>query len=335
MVELILSCYSKRLTGLAKREAKEKWDDRHWSEKSLPEMTYRDWRIFREDYNISTKGGNLPNPIRSWEESTIHKDLLQIIHKVGYTEPTPIQRQAIPIGLQNRDIIGIAETGSGKTLAFLVPLLTWIQTLPKLVRMEDTEQGPYALIMAPSRELVQQIEEETVKFGAPLGIKTVAVIGGISKEDQALKLRMGAEIVIGTPGRLVDVLESRYIVLNQCTYVVLDEADKMIDMGFEPHVNNILSYLPVTNQKPDTEEAEQDEKLLANFSTKQKYRQTVMFTATMPPAVERLARSYLRRPATVYVGTAGKPTDRVEQIVYMVQENDKRCVFAAFYAHLI
>ncbi|VDD82848.1 unnamed protein product [Mesocestoides corti] len=315
---------NKRLSGLAKREAKEKWDDRHWSEKSLSEMTYRDWRIFREDYNISTKGGNLPNPIRSWKESSIHKDLLEIIYKVGYSEPTAIQRQAIPIGLQNRDIIGIAETGSGKTLAFLVPLLTWIQTLPKLVRMEDTEQGPYALIMAPSRELAQQIEEETVKFGAPLGIKTVAVIGGISKEDQALKLRMGAEIVIGTPGRLVDVLESRYIVLNQCTYVVLDEADKMIDMGFEPHVNNILSYLPVTNQKPDTEEAEQDDKLLANFSTKQKYRQTVMFTATMPPAVERLARSYLRRPATVYVGTAGKPTDRVEQIVYMVQENDKR-----------
>ncbi|KAH9284562.1 putative ATP-dependent RNA helicase DDX23 [Echinococcus granulosus] len=315
---------NKRLSGLAKREAKEKWDDRHWSEKSLSEMTYRDWRIFREDYNISTKGGNLPNPIRSWKESAIHKDLLEIIYKVGYSEPTAIQRQAIPIGLQNRDIIGIAETGSGKTLAFLVPLLTWIQTLPKLVRMEDTEQGPYALIMAPSRELAQQIEEETVKFGAPLGIKTVAVIGGISKEDQALKLRMGAEIVIGTPGRLVDVLESRYIVLNQCTYVVLDEADKMIDMGFEPHVNNILSYLPVTNQKPDSEEAEQDDKLLANFSTKQKYRQTVMFTATMPPAVERLARSYLRRPATVYVGTAGKPTDRVEQIVYMVQENDKR-----------
>lgn len=94
--------------------------------------------------------------------------------------------------------------------------------------MEDTEQGPYALIMAPSRELAQQIEEETVKFGAPLGIKTVAVIGGISKEDQALKLRMGAEIVIGTPGRLVDVLESRYIVLNQCTYVVLDEVSSVI-----------------------------------------------------------------------------------------------------------
>lgn len=106
----------------------------------------------------------------------------------------------------------------------------------------------------------------------------------------------------------------------------------MIDMGFEPHVNNILSYLPVTNQKPDTDEAEQGDALLANFSTKLKYRQTVMFTATMPPAVERLARSYLRRPATVYVGTAGKPTDRVEQIVYMVQEQGKRYMCALCFA---
>ncbi|KAA0183567.1 DEAD box ATP dependent RNA helicase, partial [Fasciolopsis buskii] len=314
----------KRLVGVARREAKQKWDDRHWSEKSLSQMTERDWRIFREDYGIATKGGNIPCPIRSWDEMGGSPELLQVIRKVGYTEPTPIQRQAIPIGLQNRDIIGVAETGSGKTAAFLIPLLNWIQRLPKLERMEDTEQGPYAIIMAPTRELAQQIEEETVKFGRPLGIKTVSLIGGLSREDQALKLRMGAEIVIATPGRLNDVLENRYLVLNQCTYVVLDEADKMIDMGFEPEVNNILSYLPVTNEKPDTEDAEDDDKLLSNFATKHKYRQTVMFTATMPPSVERLARSYLRRPAVVYIGSAGKPTERVEQIVYMVSEQEKR-----------
>ncbi|VEL15181.1 unnamed protein product, partial [Protopolystoma xenopodis] len=172
--------------------------------------------------------------------------------------------------------------------------------------------------------MAQQIEEETQKFGRPLGIKTVSVIGGLSREDQALKLRMGAEIVIGTPGRLVDVLENRYIVLNQCTYVVLDEADKMIDMGFEPAVNSILDYLPVSNQKPDTDEAEDNRQLLSNFATKRKYRQTVMFTATMPTAVERLARTYLRRPAIVHIGSVGKPTDRVEQIVYMTTEQEKR-----------
>ncbi|CAH8464802.1 unnamed protein product [Heterobilharzia americana] len=314
----------KRLTGVAKREAKQKWDDRHWTEKGLSQMTERDWRIFREDFSISTKGGNIPNPLRSWAEMNVADELKDVIKKVGYPEPTPIQRQAIPIGLQNRDIIGVAETGSGKTAAFLIPLLNWIQQLPKLERLEDTEQGPYAIIMAPTRELAQQIEEETVKFGRPLGIKTVSLIGGLSREDQALKLRMGAEIVIGTPGRLNDVLENRYMVLNQCTYIVLDEADKMIDMGFEPEVNNILTYLPVTNEKPDNEDAEDDSKLLSNFATKHKYRQTVMFTATMPPAVERLARTYLRRPAMVYIGSAGKPTERVEQIVYMVSEQEKR-----------
>ncbi|VDP83442.1 unnamed protein product [Schistosoma mattheei] len=190
----------KRLSGVAKREAKQKWDDRHWTEKALDQMTERDWRIFREDFNISTKGGNIPNPLRSWAEMNVADELKD----VGYPEPTPIQRQAIPIGLQNRDIIGVAETGSGKTAAFLIPLLNWIQRLPKLERLE-------------------QIEEETVKFGRPLGIKTVSLIGGLSREDQALKLRMGAEIVIGTPGRLNDVLENRYMVLNQCTYIVLDE----------------------------------------------------------------------------------------------------------------
>ncbi|XP_005191965.1 probable ATP-dependent RNA helicase DDX23 [Musca domestica] len=313
-----------RLIKVKRKEEKQKWDDRHWSEKDIDEMTERDWRIFREDYNITIKGGKIPNPIRSWKESGFPKELLEIIDSVGYKEPTPIQRQAIPIGLQNRDIIGVAETGSGKTLAFLIPLLAWIQSLPKIERLEDADQGPYAIIMAPTRELAQQIEEETVKFGQPLGIRTVVVVGGLSREEQGFRLRMGCEIVIATPGRLIDVLENRYLVLNQCTYIVLDEADRMIDMGFEPDVQKILEYMPVTNLKPDTEEAEDACKLMENFYSKKKYRQTVMFTATMPPAVERLARSYLRRPATVYIGSVGKPTERTEQIVYMMGENDKR-----------
>nr|CAH7769314.1 unnamed protein product [Callosobruchus chinensis] len=211
-----------RLKKVKRREEKQLWDDRHWSEKELDEMTERDWRIFREDYNITIKGGKIPEPIRNWKESGIQKECLEIVEKVGYKEPTPIQRQAIPIGMQNRDIIGVAETGSGKTLAFLIPLLSWIQSLPK---------RPYAIILAPTRELAQQIEEETVKFGQPLGIRTVVVVGGLSREEQGFRLRMGCEIVIATPGRLIDVLENRYLVLNQCTYIVLDEADRMIDLG--------------------------------------------------------------------------------------------------------
>nr|XP_022309343.1 probable ATP-dependent RNA helicase DDX23 [Crassostrea virginica] len=315
----------KHQKNIAKKEAKQKWDDRHWSDKGLEDMTERDWRIFKEDYNISCKGGRIPNPFRSWKESNaLPNELLDVIEQVGYKEPTPIQRQAIPIGLQNRDIIGVAETGSGKTAAFLIPLLKWITSLPKLERFDDHDQGPYAIILAPTRELAQQIEEETIKFAKHLNIRTVAIIGGISREEQGFKLRQGCEIVIATPGRLIDVLENRYLVLAQCTYVVMDEADRMIDMGFEPDVQKILEYLPVSNQKPDTEDAEDDAKMLQNFSSKKKYRQTVMFTATMPPAVERLARSYLRRPAMVYIGSVGKPTERTEQIVYMVSAAEKR-----------
>eukprot|EP00088_Acartia_fossae_P060299 TRINITY_DN7217_c0_g1_i1.p1 TRINITY_DN7217_c0_g1~~TRINITY_DN7217_c0_g1_i1.p1 ORF type:complete len:363 (+),score=76.16 TRINITY_DN7217_c0_g1_i1:9-1097(+) len=193
-----------------------------------------------------------------------------------------------------------------------------------MTRLEEQDQGPYAIIMAPTRELAQQIEEETNKFGEPLGIRTVAVIGGLSREEQGFKLRLGCEIVIATPGRLIDVLENRYLVLSRCTYIVLDEADRMIDMGFEPDVQKVLEHMPVTNQKPDSEAAEDMNALAQNFKQKNKFRQTVMFTATMPPAVERLARTYLRRPAYCYIGSVGRPVERVEQIVYMMKENDKR-----------
>lgn len=313
-----------RLAKQERKEAKTKWDERHWSDKPLDEMRDRDWRIFKEDFSIITKGGNIPPGLRNWREAELQPEVRNVIETIGYKEPTPIQRQAIPIGLQNRDIIGVAETGSGKTAAFLIPLLTWIMSLPKLVRLEDVDQGPYAIILAPTRELAQQIEEETNKFGKMLNLKTVSVIGGLSREEQGFKLRLGCEIVIGTPGRLVDVLENRYLVLNQCTYVVMDEADRMINMGFEPDVQRILEFLPVSNLKPDSDEAERTDVLLSNFASKKKFRQTVMFTATMPPPLERLARNYLRRPATVYIGSAGKPTERVKQIVLMCSENEKR-----------
>jgi len=313
-----------RMKKLQRKEDKQKFDDRHWADKELDNMAERDWRILREDYSISVKGGNVANPIRNWRESSIPEAILDIIDSVGYKEPSPIQRQAIPIGLSNRDIIGVAETGSGKTAAFLIPLLVWIQSMPKQTRVEEADQGPYAVIMAPTRELAQQIEEETNKFGEPLGIRTVAVIGGLSREDQGFKLRLGCEVVIATPGRMVDVLENRYLVLSRCTYIVMDEADRMIDMGFEPDVQKILEHMPVTNQKPDNDLAEDLTMLQENFRLKNKYRQTVMFTATMPPAVERLARTYLRRPAIVHIGSIGKPVERVEQVVHMCKENEKR-----------
>ncbi|KAI9008905.1 P-loop containing nucleoside triphosphate hydrolase protein [Phycomyces nitens] len=305
-----------------KREAKMMWDDRHWTEKPLEQMAERDWRIFKEDFNISTKGGGIPRPIRSWKESGLPDNVLKIIDHVGYKDPTPIQRQAIPIGIQCRDIIGVAETGSGKTASFVIPLLVYISDLPKLTE-ENMSDGPYALIMAPTRELAQQIEQETLKFCTPLGFNCVSVIGGHAIEEQSFNLRNGAEIIIATPGRLRDFLDRRILVLNQCTYVVMDEADRMIDMGFETDVNLILDALPVSNVKPEGDEAENIEALMETHNGR-KFRQTTMFSATMPPAVERLAKKYLRRPAVVTIGQAGQAVESVEQRVEMINDENKK-----------
>ncbi|SAM00014.1 hypothetical protein [Absidia glauca] len=239
-----------------KKEAKTKWDDRHWTDKSLESMTERDWRIFKEDYSIATKGGSIPHPIRNWNESGLPQRVLDVIEKVGYKEPSPIQRQAIPIGMQNRDIIGVAET------------------------------------------------------------------------DQAFNMRNGAEIVIATPGRLTDCLDRRIIVLNQCAYIVMDEADRMIDMGFENDVNTILDALPVSNVKPDENDEDttpaNGSGTITTTTGDQKYRQTTMFSATMPTAVERLAKKYLRNPAVVTIGNAGQAGSTVEQRVEMIDDDGRK-----------
>jgi ATP-dependent RNA helicase DDX23/PRP28 len=292
--------------------------DLHWSKKRLENMRERDWRIFKEDFNIATKGGAIPNPMRNWEESGLPDKLMRLIEQVGYTEPSPIQRAAIPIALQCRDLIGVAVTGSGKTASFVLPLLTFISRLPPLTA-SNRHDGPYAVILAPTRELAQQIEVETRKFAAPLGFKTAVIVGGHAIEEQSFQMRDGVEIIIATPGRLVDCIERRVLVLSQCTYVIMDEADKMIDMGFEEPVNKILDALPVNNEKPDNEDAEDPEAMKRGL-----YRQTMMYTATMPPALERMAKKYSRRPAIVTIGNVGEAVDTVEQRVEHVQGEDKR-----------
>jgi ATP-dependent RNA helicase DDX23/PRP28 len=300
--------------------------DKHWSEKRLDQMRERDWRIFKEDFNISTKGGSIPNPMRSWDESNLPSRLRDIIREVGYTDPSPIQRAAIPIALQSRDLIGVAVTGSGKTAAFLLPLLVYIAELPRLDEFEwRKNDGPYAIILAPTRELAQQIEIEAKKFSKQLNFNVVSIVGGHSLEEQAYSIRDGAEIIIATPGRLVDCLERRMLVLSQCCYVIMDEADRMIDLGFEEPVNKILDALPVTNEKPDTEEAENAQAMSQHISGRDnRYRQTMMYTATMPSAVERIARKYLRRPAIVTIGNVGEAVDTVEQRVEFVSGEDKK-----------
>ncbi|KAH9079469.1 P-loop containing nucleoside triphosphate hydrolase protein [Lactarius deliciosus] len=284
-----------------RKAAKHGYDDRHWTDKALDEMKERDWRIFREDFSIAARGGNIPHPLRSWSESTIPKQILAVIDQIGYKEPSPIQRQAIPIGLQNRDIIGIAETGSGKTAAFVIPMLTFISNMPPFTE-ENRHLGPYGLILAPTRELAQQIESEAKKFAAPLGFHCVSIVGG--------------EIIIATPGRLKDVLERHVLVLSQCRYVVMDEADRMVHLGFEADLTFILDKLPSETMEGEDQSEQMDvdgETLVKKGRT----RVTTLFSATMPPPVERLARKY---PET----TCGRAVDTVEQRVEFVIGDEKK-----------
>lgn len=293
-------------------------DDRNWREKELEEMQERDWRILKEDFGISTSGGNMPPPLRYWEEAPFPSVLKDIIQDIGYKQPTPIQRQSIPVIISGRDSIGIAETGSGKTAAFILPIICLILKLPQLSESNMLD-GPYALILAPTRELAQQIEHETKKFCSPLGLRCASIVGGHSIAEQSINMRKGVEIVIATPGRLRDCLEQHVLALNQCFCIVLDEADRMIDLNFEEDLHFILDCLPPTMRKPDSEMAENP----ARFMSHGKYRQLTMFSATMPPPVEKLARKFLQRPGTVNVGHSDKAADTVEQRIVLLKEEQK------------
>ena len=297
---------------------KTKFDERHWSEKTLSEMADRDWRIFKEDYTIHTSGGGLPHPLRRWSESGLPGEILNTIGKLGYTEPTPIQRQAIPLALEGRDFIGVAETGSGKTASFVLPMITEIMKLPRMTA-DIAGDGPYGLIIVPTRELANQIEVEAKKFLVPLGFKCLAIVGGHAIAEQSFHLRNGTEIIIATPGRLRDCIDQHIIVLNQCKYVVLDEADRMIDMNFEDDLNYILDTVPRAND--------------GAMRTSKYPMHMTMFSATMPLAVERLAKTYLMKPATIQIGQTGSVADQIEQRIQMITEGEKNSLLTEILTH--
>lgn len=298
--------------------------------KPLSEMTIRDWRIYRENFDIVVKGGKAPPPLRSFTEipievPTIHPVLLNAIKNIlRYKEPTPIQKQAISIGLQRRDLIGIAETGSGKTAAFAIPLCHSILSLPKNVTgiPNVSENGPLALVMAPTRELALQIEFEISRLlSRQRNIRTVAVVGGQPIQTQAMVLRNGIHIVVGTPGRINDCIEMTYLVLNQCSYIVLDEADRMIDLGFAPQIEEILDNMGGLLKSDDESLAYKQEKedIINIINGVPKHRLTAMFSATMPPEVESIAKSYLRHPAIVTIGDhdSGKNNRITQNIIFL------------------
>lgn len=295
----------------------------NYKDKQIADMDARDWRIFREDNEIVTKGnlrhpatGKQILPFRYWPESLMPEEVLGAIKKAGYAKPTGVQMMCIPLGLACKDVIGVAKTGSGKTCAFVLPMLVYILKQPPITK-ETAAEGPLALIMAPTRELVQQIEDETRKFAGELKIRVYSVVGGLSIEEQSFITSQGTEVMVATPGRLNDALDRRMMVLNQCNYVVLDEADRMIDMGFEPQVKAVLEAMPSSNLKP------QDEAVLIDLD-EQRYRQTFMFSATMPPQVERIAKTYMRNPAVVYIGDQGSSKENITQEVFVLKENKKK-----------
>jgi ATP-dependent RNA helicase DDX23/PRP28 len=303
-----------------KREDKD--DNKHWSKKNLYQMSDRDWRIFREDHEIIIKGGRVPHPFRTWEESKLPDYLMEAIKDIGYKTPSAIQMQAIPIGLERRDLIGLAPTGSGKSAAFLIPLIAYLSSLPS-VDSKEINDGPYAMILAPSRELAIQIHEEFIKFAKHTKLKSACLIGGRSGEEQAMILGVGVEVIIGTPGRIRDALERSYTVLNQCYYVVLDEADTMIKEGFEETLNYILECIPPTNLKSADEELIEEQEKESRLGGKN-YRITMMFSATMTTTLERLARKYLRCPSYVTIGEPGIGKKTITQKVEYLKEGAKK-----------
>eukprot|EP00276_Gloeochaete_wittrockiana_P004358 CAMPEP_0184643696 /NCGR_PEP_ID=MMETSP0308-20130426/518_1 /TAXON_ID=38269 /ORGANISM="Gloeochaete witrockiana, Strain SAG 46.84" /LENGTH=597 /DNA_ID=CAMNT_0027071793 /DNA_START=174 /DNA_END=1967 /DNA_ORIENTATION=+ len=264
-------------------------------------LTNEEVSAFREANEISVKGA-APKPTMQF----LHAGFPELIHKKfeedGFTQPTPIQAQSWPIALSGKDMIGLANTGSGKTLCFLLPAMVHLQAQRKLRRGD----GPVVLVLVPTRELAHQIQSVCVDYGKRARIRSVSVYGGTSKFTQIRDLEYGAEIVIATPGRLNDLLEMGKISLKRVTFLVLDEADRMLDMGFEPQIRSIIEQV-----RPD--------------------RQTVMFSATWAKEVEQLARDFITEPVTVKVGDADLSANpNVKQIIEMVSEHEKEDKLAEY-----
>ncbi|KAI3860738.1 hypothetical protein MKX03_014774 [Papaver bracteatum] len=263
--------------------------DFYEEKESISGMSEQDVAEYRRSLAIRVSGFDISRPVKSFEDCGFSTQVMNAIAKQGYEKPTPIQCQAFPIVLSGRDIIGIAKTGSGKTASFVLPMIVHIMDQPELER----EEGPIGVICAPTRELAHQIYLEAKKFSKSHGIRVSAVYGGMSKLDQFKELKAGCEIVVATPGRLIDMLKMKALNMSRATYLVLDEADRMFDLGFEPQIRSIVGQI-----RPD--------------------RQTLLFSATMPRRVEKLAREILSDPIRVTVGEVGMANEDITQVVDVI-----------------
>ncbi|XP_078739259.1 putative ATP-dependent RNA helicase DDX17 isoform X2 [Lampetra fluviatilis] len=255
----------------------------------------REVEEFRMHKEIKIKGTTCPKPVFHFHEADFPSYVMNVIESQNFKEPTPIQAQGWPLALSGRDMVGIAKTGSGKTLSYLLPAVVHINHQPFLERGD----GPIVLVLAPTRELAQQVQAVAEEYGKSSRVKTTCVYGGAPKGPQLRDLERGVEICIATPGRLIDFLESGKTNLRRCTYLVLDEADRMLDMGFEPQIRKIVDQI-----RPD--------------------RQTLMWSATWPKEVRQLAEDFLREYIQINVGSMDLSANHnILQIVDVCSDNEK------------
>jgi len=261
---------------------------------------------------VETSGECVPDPIASFKDYDFHEVLKANIELAGYEAPTPVQKHSVPIAGAGRDLMACAQTGSGKTAAFLFPLITkLLRTDLDALAPEDGRPSsfsrrrkayPFSLILAPTRELATQIYEEARKFTYRTGLRPVVVYGGQEVRTQLKELEMGCDVLVATPGRLVDLIDRGKVSLSRVQYLCFDEADRMLDMGFEPQIRHIVERcdMPVNG------------------------RQTLMFSATFPKEIQRLAQDFLNNYVFLAVGRVGSTTDFITQKVEYAQEKDKR-----------
>ncbi|KAF5683715.1 ATP-dependent RNA helicase DBP2 [Fusarium denticulatum] len=267
--------------------------------KEHPDVTNRsdaDVEAFRRKHQMTIAGKDVPRPVETFDEAGFPRYVMDEVKAQGFPAPTAIQSQGWPMALSGRDVVGIAETGSGKTLTYCLPSIVHINAQPLLAPGD----GPIVLVLAPTRELAVQIQEEMKKFGRSSRIRNTCVYGGVPKGPQIRDLSRGVEVCIATPGRLIDMLEAGKTNLRRVTYLVLDEADRMLDMGFEPQIRKIIGQI-----RPD--------------------RQTLMWSATWPKEVRALASDFLQDFIQVNIGSMELAANhRITQIVEVVTDMEKR-----------
>uniref|UniRef100_A0A8C6LC81 RNA helicase n=1 Tax=Nothobranchius furzeri TaxID=105023 RepID=A0A8C6LC81_NOTFU len=258
-------------------------------------MSQYDIEEIRRKKEVTVRGSGCPKPLTAFHQAHFPQYVMDVLMHQNFKEPTAIQSQGFPVALSGKDMVGIAQTGSGKTLAYLLPAIVHINHQPYLERGD----GPICLVLAPTRELAQQVQQVAFDYGKSSRIKSTCVYGGAPKGPQIRDLERGVEICIATPGRLIDFLEAGKTNLRRCTYLVLDEADRMLDMGFEPQIRKIVEQI-----RPD--------------------RQTLMWSATWPKEVRQLAEDFLREYIQINIGALELSANHnILQIVDVCMETEK------------